>query len=104
MKKDIHADNFRTVAFKDIASGEVFLVRSTVKTESVLDIADKEYPLFEVETSSASHPFYTGRETQLDAEGRAEKFRAKIARAGSDPSDKSSKKATKSSVKKDLHK
>jgi large subunit ribosomal protein L31 len=37
----------------------------------------KEYPLVKVDISSASHPFYTGKQRMIDTEGRAEKFRKK---------------------------
>jgi len=39
----------------------------------------KDYPVFRLEISSASHPFYTGNEKSLDTAGRAEKFRARQA-------------------------
>jgi len=41
----------------------------------------KEYPLVNIEISSASHPFYTGVEKRLDTAGRAEKFKARMAKA-----------------------
>ena len=34
----------------------------------------QEYPLVNVEISSASHPFYTGKQKFVDAAGRLEKF------------------------------
>ncbi len=37
------------------------------------------YPLIKLETSSASHPFYTGAQTRIVEAGRVEKFRAKFA-------------------------
>jgi large subunit ribosomal protein L31 len=33
-----------------------------------------EYPLFKVEISSTSHPFYTGKVTLVDSAGRVDKF------------------------------
>ena len=38
-----------------------------------------EYPLIKVDISSASHPFYTGKQKFLDAAGRVEKFQKKFA-------------------------
>lgn len=81
MKADIHADNYRKVIFKDESSGEMFLVYSSVSTEKTEKWSDgNEYDLYETEISSASHPFYTGKETSLDRAGRAEKFRARMAK------------------------
>jgi len=38
--------------------------------------------VIDVQISSASHPFWTGRSRVLDTAGRVEKFRAKYARHG----------------------
>ena len=78
MKKDIHPKNYRPVLFVDSSSDAQFLVHSTVETEETGKAEDgKEYPLYRVEISSASHPFYTGNEKVLDAAGRVEKFKAR---------------------------
>jgi len=81
MKKDIHPENYREVAFKDNTSGEVFLIKSCVDTDETLKVDGKEYPLYEVEISSASHPFYTGKKTTIDRAGRVEKFKMRDAAA-----------------------
>jgi large subunit ribosomal protein L31 len=82
MKKDIHPPNYRPVIFLDNASGERFLISSTVETKEVAKWDDgKEYPLYTVEISSASHPFYTGNETVIDTAGRVEKFKKRVAAA-----------------------
>lgn len=79
MKSGIHAENNRKVIFKDATSGELFLVYSSVETTEKAKWKDgKEYDLYETEISSASHPFYTGKEMSLDRAGRAEKFRARL--------------------------
>ena len=81
MKKDIHPDNNRKVIFVDDSSGEKFHVNSTVKTDATEKWTDgKEYPVTHVEISSASHPFYTGKENMLDSAGRVEKFKARMAK------------------------
>lgn len=81
MKKDIHPDNNRKVIFVDDSSGEKFLVNSTVKTDVTEKWTDgKEYPVTHIEISSASHPFYTGKENMLDSAGRVEKFKARMAK------------------------
>lgn len=84
MKKDIHPKNYRPVIFHDNSSGEEFLIGSVVETTKVSKWTDgKEYPLYNVEISSASHPFYTGKEKLLDTAGRVEKFKIRQAAAQS---------------------
>lgn len=79
MKKDIHPDNFREVVFVDNSSGSEFLIGSTVKTTETTKYKGKEYPLFRVEISSASHPFYTGNEKVIDTAGRVDRFKKRVA-------------------------
>ncbi|HEY0980026.1 MAG TPA: type B 50S ribosomal protein L31 [Candidatus Paceibacterota bacterium] len=74
MKKDIHPTTFRDVVFHDNSSGTDFLVSSTVKTTETTTYKGAEYPLFRVEISSASHPFYTGTEKVIDTAGRVDRF------------------------------
>ncbi len=81
MKKDIHPDNYREVIFKDNTSGEQFLIKSCVNTDLKGTFDGKEYPLYEVEISSASHPFYTGKKTTIDRAGRVDKFKTRMAAA-----------------------
>lgn len=80
MKKDIHPKDFRPVIFEDTTSGSRFLISSTVKT-SATDTWDdkKEYSLYRVEISSASHPFYTGQSKVIDTAGRVDKFKKRAA-------------------------
>lgn len=81
MKKDTHPDNYREVIFKDNTSGESFLIKSCVATEATAKFDGKEYPVYEVEISSASHPFYTGKKTTIDRAGRVDKFKTRVAAA-----------------------
>jgi large subunit ribosomal protein L31 len=83
MKKDIHPKNYRPVLFIDNSNGAEFIISSTVATDETAKAkADKkDYPVFRLEVSSASHPFYTGNEKSLDTAGRAEKFKARVAKA-----------------------
>ena len=77
MKKDIHPE-FRPVVFKDVSCDYEILTMSTVRAKETIKWTDgKEYPLVKVDISSASHPFYTGKQRLIDTEGRAEKFRKK---------------------------
>ena len=78
MKKGIHPDNYRLVAFKDMSNDTVFLTRSTADTKNdTLDIDGTTYPLIKMEISSSSHPFYTGKSKLVDSAGRIDKFRSK---------------------------
>ena len=81
MKADIHPD-YNEVVFQDISTGETFMTRSTIENTSkdTINIDGKDYPLVRIEVSSASHPFYTGKQTLVDTEGRVEKFKQKYAR------------------------
>ena len=76
MKKEIHP-KYRDVVFKDAASGTLFLTRSTIETSETVEYEGKTYPVFQVEISSASHPFYTGKQQIVDTTGRVERFRKK---------------------------
>lgn len=81
MKKDIHP-NYRYVVFKDVSADYSILTRSTVNTHETVTWTDgKEYPLFKVDISSASHPFYTGQQKVMDTEGRVERFMKKYSRS-----------------------
>lgn len=79
MKKEIHPSNYREVAFKDVTSGKVFILGSTVRTTETMEHEGKEYPVFTVDTSSASHPFYTGNTQSNKTTGRVERFKRRIA-------------------------
>ncbi|KAB1644141.1 type B 50S ribosomal protein L31 [Gulosibacter chungangensis] len=82
MKADIHP-NYDYVVFNDLASGEKFLTRSTVKSEKTIEWEDgNTYPVLDVEISSASHPFYTGKQRIMDSAGRVEKFKNRYAKFG----------------------
>lgn len=79
MKSDIHP-KYRTVVFHDVSADEKFLTGSTIETKETTQWEDgKEYPLVKVDISSASHPFYTGKQKFLDTAGRVEKFQKKFA-------------------------
>lgn len=81
MQADIHPE-YKEVVFQDISTGETFLTRSTIEKTSgeTITLDGNDYPLVRVEVSSASHPFYTGKQTLVDTEGRVEKFKQKYAR------------------------
>ena len=80
MKKNIHPDNYRVVAFKDMSNEDVFLTKSTADTTETLEIDGVEYPLIKMEISRTSHPYYTGKSKLLDTAGRIDKFKTKYAK------------------------
>ncbi|MDR2562808.1 MAG: type B 50S ribosomal protein L31 [Prevotellaceae bacterium] len=74
MRKDIHPGNYRVVAFKDMSNETLFLTRSTVQTKETIEVDNVEYPLYKLEISNTSHPFYTGKMKLVDTAGRVDKF------------------------------
>ena len=73
MKTEIHPD-YQPIVFRDLASGETYLTRSTVTSSKTIELDGETYPVIDVEISSASHPFYTGKQRIMDSAGRVEKF------------------------------
>lgn len=79
MKADIHP-NYRDVVFYDTSSEFKFLTKSTIETSETIVFEDgNTYPVFKIEVSSESHPFYTGKKMMLDTAGRVEKFNRRYA-------------------------
>jgi large subunit ribosomal protein L31 len=74
MKKGIHPENYRLVAFKDMSNEQVFLTKSTVATRETITVDGVEYPVVKVEISNTSHPFYTGKMKLVDTAGRVDKY------------------------------
>lgn len=72
MKHSIPA--YRPVVFRDKSADLVLLTRSTAAATGTIEYQGQTYPLIDVEISSASHPFWTGRSRVLDSEGRVERF------------------------------
>ena len=80
MKKGIHPE-YRPVVFQDASADYAILTRSTIKTSDTIEWEDgKTYPLVRLEISSASHPFFTGKQKLLDTADRVEKFKKKYSK------------------------
>lgn len=77
MKKGIHPEKYRLVAFKDMSNENVFITKSTVNSKETIDVEGTEYPLIKLEISNTSHPFYTGKVKLVDTAGRVDKFRTR---------------------------
>ena len=80
MKKGIHPENYRLVAFKDMSNNDVFLAKSTAQTNETVSVDGVEYPLVKLEISRTSHPYYTGKAKLVDTAGRIDKFKTKYAK------------------------
>jgi len=93
MKKGIHPENYRLVAFKDMSNDEVFLTKSTADAKETIEVDGVEYPVVKLEISRTSHPFYTGKSKLIDTAGRIDKFKNKY--------DKFKKPAKKEEAKKE---
>jgi len=75
MRKDIHPKEYRLVVFKDMSNDYTFVTKSCVQTRDSIVWEDGiEYPLFKLEISHTSHPFYTGKIKLVDTAGRIDKF------------------------------
>ena len=74
MKKGLHPETYRLVAFKDMSNEDVFITRSCATTKETIVLDGVEYPLVKVEISNTSHPFYTGKVKIVDTAGRVDKF------------------------------
>jgi large subunit ribosomal protein L31 len=83
MKEGIHP-TYRDVCFVDLSNGFKFVTRSCGQSKETIKMEDgRELPLFKLETSAESHPFYTGTQKSIDSlGGRVEKFRNKFAKIG----------------------
>ncbi|GAB1824000.1 type B 50S ribosomal protein L31 [Herbidospora sp. RD11066] len=80
MKKGIHPE-YRPVVFRDPSAGFAILTRSTVRSNKTVEWEDGHtYPVVDVDVSSASHPFYTGKNRVVDSAGRVERFRRRYAK------------------------
>ena len=74
MQAAIHP-SYEPIVFRDLASGVSFLTRATITSDKTIEWEDgKTYPVHDVEISSESHPFYTGKQRIMDAAGRVERF------------------------------
>ena len=80
MKKGIHPENYRLVAFKDMSNNDIFLAKSTAQTNETVSVEGVEYPLLKLEISRTSHPYYTGKAKLVDTAGRIDKFKTKYAK------------------------
>ena len=79
MKKGLHPENYRLVAFKDMSNNDVFITKSAVETKDSIKVDGVDYPLVKLEISRTSHPYYTGKTKLVDTAGRIDKFKNRYA-------------------------
>ena len=78
MKKEGHPP-YQDILFVDTATGTKFVCGSTLQPKEKEIFEGKEYPVYKVPISSASHPFFTGSQQLVDSEGRVDKFKKRYA-------------------------
>ena len=77
MKPNIHPENYKLVAFKDMSNEDVFITKSTAESKETIEFEGVTYPLIKLEISRTSHPYYTGKSKLVDTAGRIDKFKNK---------------------------
>ncbi len=80
MKQGIHPES-HPVIFRDASAKKDFVMYSTQTSEETEEINGVKHFVIRLDVSSASHPFFTGKQNLVDTSGRVEKFRAKMAAA-----------------------
>ena len=78
MKPDIHPE-YHPVLFVDAGVEFEFCSRSTMTSAETRQVDGVDHYVIRLEISSASHPFYTGKQKFVDATGRVERFTKKYA-------------------------
>ncbi|ALH94511.1 type B 50S ribosomal protein L31 [Acinetobacter equi] len=79
MRPNIHPE-YREVLFHDTNADAYFLIGSTLKTAQTKEYEGNIYPYVSLDISSASHPFYTGEQRQVNNEGRIANFNKRFQR------------------------
>ena len=88
MKKELHPKEYRFVVFQDVSCDYQFLTKSTIETKETIKWEDgKEYPLYKLDISDQSHPYFTGQQNLVDTAGRIEKYMKKYNLKSSDKKD-----------------
>lgn len=76
MKKEGHPQ-YHPVIFVDSSTGDEFVTRSTLRSKETRSVNGVEHFVYKCDITSASHPFYTGKQRLVDTEGRVDRFRRK---------------------------
>jgi len=92
MKKNIHP-TVNPVIFVDTSCGAEFFTTSTLKSDKTREVAGVKYFEINMEISSASHPFFTGKQSLVDTARRVEKFKEKMGKQAAAADVRKGKKA-----------
>ena len=76
MQTKIHP-KYHPVIFVDTGANTEFVTRSTMRSKETREVDGVEHFVIRLDVSSASHPFFTGKQRFVDAAGRIDKFRSK---------------------------
>ena len=90
MKPDIHPE-YHPVVYVDAGADFEFVSRSTKTSGETRKIDGVDHYVIRLEISSASHPFYTGKQHFVDTAGRIERFRQRF--GGGESADETSESA-----------
>jgi large subunit ribosomal protein L31 len=74
VKEGIHPD-YHKVLFVDTATGHEWVSRSTKTSSETKEVDGEQLPVVKLEISSHSHPFWTGKMREMDADGKIDRFR-----------------------------
>ncbi len=99
MKKEGHPP-YQDVLYVDTATGTKFVCGTTLQPSETETFEGKEYPVFRMPISSASHPFFTGSKQFVDTEGRVDKFRKRYTAKATPKKDAEPTEEKKVAVKK----
>ncbi len=100
MKKETHP-KYQDVLFVDSSTGHRFVIGSALQPKQTEKFEGKEYPVYQLSTSSYSHPFFTGSNKLVDAEGRIDKFKKRYMTAQQRSQEEQAQEAQKESVSKE---
>jgi len=78
VKPGIHPE-YHKVLFIDSATGDEWMTRSTLTSNETREVDGEEVQVVKLEISSFSHPFWTGKMRELDADGKIDRFRRRYA-------------------------
>ena len=79
MKPDTHP-KLNNVIFEDASTGVRFLTTSVLDSDKTETIDGVEYHIIQVEVTSNSHPFFTGKKMLVDSAGQVDKFKQRFAK------------------------
>ncbi len=78
MKADIHPA-YNKVIFIDTATGSEWITRSTLSSNEKREVDGEQIPVVRLEISAYSHPFWTGKMREMDADGKIDRYRRRYA-------------------------